>query len=161
MSDKLSKFPTRLDFSGKRSGSVFTIKPGYYAEHHPQAGDTARNAEAFFDQDDIAVFRGEPPQNSFASPVYELQPGGSPAVPSGRIFIRFRDGVKASSRKADIEASGYRFLEEAPYAPNAAWLTSESDSIADALVGISKLEALQDVENVEPQMLMKSSGRAP
>lgn len=87
--------------------------------------------------------------------VYTVQPGGSVAIPTGRIFIRFADGVNVADRTSDIENAGYKIAEKIDYAKNAAWLSEESGSIAKALAGIENLESIKGVENVEPQMLMK------
>jgi hypothetical protein len=86
---------------------------------------------------------------------YVLQPGGSTAKPTGRIFIRLADGVNISERSDEIEKAGYEIAEKIDYAPNAGWLTERSGSVEKALAGIEKLESIKDVENVEPQMLMK------
>ena len=87
--------------------------------------------------------------------VYATQPGGSHATPSGRIFIRFADGIDVADRVTEIEKAGYKIVETLAYATNAAWLTERSGSIGKALAGIKKLESIRDVENVEPQMLTK------
>lgn len=53
-----------------------------------------------------------------------------------------------------IKQAGYEITNSLPYAPHAAWVSAQSGNILDVLVGISRLEAIADVENVEPQMLM-------
>lgn len=50
-------------------------------------------------------------------------------------------------------------VESLAYVPQAAWLRAPSGDIAAALAGLSRLEQLADVENVEPQMLMESVRR--
>ena len=75
------------------------------------------------------------------------------------MFIRFANGVSISERSAEIEKAGYKIVEKIDYAENAGWLADRSGSIAKALVGIEKLESIKDVENVEPQMLMKRASR--
>jgi len=113
----------------------------------------------------IAVFRGEldeagmTVQSGALSAVYGLQPSGLLAVPTGRVFVRFAEGVKAESRRQEINRAGYELIESLSYAPHAAWLRARSGDIADALAGIPRLEQLPDVENVEPQMLMESVPR--
>jgi hypothetical protein len=92
-------------------------------------------------------------------PVYAAQPGGTTAVPTGQIFIRFKDGVQVEDRRTQIEQAGYEITQRVEYAPQAAWLQSRSGEIADALAGIQALEKIADVENVEPQMLMQRSLR--
>jgi len=85
-------------------------------------------------------------------PVYALS-GTVMVVPTGRIFVRFRDGVVASTRATDLERAGYRLAQMLPYAPNAAWVEADDQQIASALGNISRLERLGDVVNVEPQLL--------
>jgi hypothetical protein len=45
------------------------------------------------------------------------------------------------------------------YAPHAAWLEAADGSLAQALGGIARLEALSDVENVEPQWLTERAAK--
>lgn len=53
----------------------------------------------------------------------------------------------------------YELVESLAYAPQAAWLRAPSGDMADALAGLSRLEQLPDIENVEPQMLLESVRR--
>ena len=163
MEDFYSKYPRRFGAGTQRSGSGFLLKHGYYATHRTNA-DIVTDAELVLNDGAIAVFKGEPPRNrevqSSIGPVYELGPGGSLAVPTGLVFVRLRDGIDAASRQREIEQAGFELKNVVPYAPNAAWLKARSGSIADSLTGISKLTALEDVESVEPQMLMKGSARS-
>ena len=163
MEDFYSKYPSRVGAGTARSRSGFFLKRGYYATQRPPA-EIVQDAALVLNDGAIAVFKGEPPKTrevqSSIGPVYELSPGGSLAVPTGLVFIRFRDGIDAGSRQQEIEKTGFEVTDSIPYAPNAAWLKPCSGSIADSLTGISKLAALPDVESVEPQMLMKSSARS-
>jgi hypothetical protein len=110
----------------------------------------------------IAVYEGDVPAarpRGALTPVYSLDPRGRLAVPTGRIFLRLRDSARMVERRAAIESAGYRVDEIPAYAPQAAWLTSRTGDIADALGRLGLLEALADVENVEPQMLLEASRR--
>ncbi|HSQ18808.1 MAG TPA: hypothetical protein VLR92_00405 [Blastocatellia bacterium] len=162
MTKLFSEYPSQVRASTQRPGARFVRRPGYYAEHGRLQNMPARGAELVLNDGRIAVFQGEPAVEKrdsppiTLSPIYELQPGGSPAVPTGLIFIRLREGVDVASRRQEIERRGYEIAQTVPYASNAAWLRATSASIADALAGIAKLEALPDIENVEPQMLMES-----
>jgi len=163
MEDFYSKYPSRVSAGTGRSESGFILKHGYYATQRPPA-DVVEGAELLLEDGAIAVFKGEPPKTrevqSSIGPVYELGPGGSLAVPTGLVFIRFRAGISAGSRQQAIEEAGFELKDTIPYAPNAAWLKARSGSIADSLEGIATLASLPDIENVEPQMLMSSSHRA-
>lgn len=165
MQDFFSEYPSQVRAGTQRPGSSYVRKTGYYAEHGRQPDTPAPNASLLFNGGAIAVFEGKPAKDvvirppAALSPVYELHPGGSPAVPTGLVFIRFREGVDLASRQQEIEEASYQVAQVPPFASNAAWLRARSGAIADALTGIQKLEALPDVENVEPQMLMESTPR--
>ncbi|MGH7960233.1 MAG: hypothetical protein ACRERD_00210, partial [Candidatus Binatia bacterium] len=93
-------------------------------------------------------------------PVYALHPSGTPAVPTGQVFIRFQEGVTVEARRQEIEQAGYEIAQSIAYAPHAAWLQARSGEIAAALTGIPTLEKIAGVENVEPQMLMPKANRS-
>ena len=164
--DLFSEYPRQVRASTERPASLFVRKSGYYAVHGRQPDTPAPGAALLLDEGAIAVFQGEPDETQAASmvgtlgPVYALQPDGPPAVPTGLVFVRFAEGVAAESRRKDINRVGYEVAESVSYAPHAAWLHARSGRIADALAGISALEEMPDVENVEPQMLMASARRA-
>jgi hypothetical protein len=147
------------------SAPLYVRKAGHYAVHHRPTNTPAPDAVLLLEDGAIAVFRGEPDEAAEASqvgdlsPVYGLQPSGLPAVPTGRVFVRFAEGVQAESRRQEINRTGYELVESLAYAPHAAWLRPRSGDMADALAGISRLEQLPDIENVEPQMLMESVRR--
>ena len=164
MQDLFSEYPSQVRANTQRSGSSYVRKTDYYAEHGRQPDTPAPGAAVLFNDGAIAVFRGKPAKDAVLqpaalSPVYERHPGGSPAVPTGLVFIRFREGVDVASRQREIERAGYEVAQSPPFASNAAWLRARSGKIADALTGIPKLEALPEVENVEPQMLVESTHR--
>ena len=140
-----------------RTAVSYTRKPGYYAIHYNQPKTLVKGAILQLNDGKIAVFPGEPNQSEQGtlSPIYTLQPNGSLAVPTGLIFIRFAESVDVKSQREVINRAGYEIVESLPYAPHSAWLRAQSGNIADAIAGISRLEAIADVENVEPQMLME------
>ena len=127
--DPFPDYPARVAFSTERANLFYARVPGYYAVHH----ETPRSPEpgALFTLEDgtIAVFRGEPGQyagirnrEDFFTPVYALQPDGSPAVPTGRLLIRFSDETTVQEHRQEIEHAGYHIVEILSYAPQAAWL---------------------------------------
>jgi len=125
-------------------GPVYKLENERYAVHR---------------SDDELEFADGKAERADARPVYVLQPGGTPAVPTGLVFVRFKEGVKPNERTRDIEKAGYEIEQTLDYAPEAAWLRAKSGEIADALKGIDKLARIADVENVEPQMLMRRVSR--
>ncbi len=155
-----SDYPPEIRFSSQEPAVLYRLTSGYYAVHYPQPQAADPNAILQLNDGAIVVFPGTPHNVSgTVSPLYTLQAKGSLAVPTGLIFIRFSEGVTATSHQAEIKGSGYEIAEIPSYAPHTAWLRSQSGQILAALSGIAKLETIPDVENVEPQMLMASVGR--
>jgi hypothetical protein len=110
----------------------------------------------------IDVHRGAPPPTwqdaDRVTPVYSGPTGGI-AVPTGRVFVRFRDDVAVSARADELKRAGYRIAKTLPYAPNAAWLEADDGRVATALRNIGRLETLGDVVTVEPQLLSPRAAR--
>jgi hypothetical protein len=86
-------------------------------------------------------------------PSYELPGGGVAASPTGRILVRFANADTMEKRRKDIEAAGYVIDEILSYAPQAAWVRAASGDAGEGLSGVTKLEAIAGIEEVEPQML--------
>lgn len=160
-----SEYPQQIRFGTEPSAVLYSRKSGYYAVHYKQPGTVAPGAVLQLNDGAIAVFQGEPDESENAirlasttgtlGPIYTLQADGTLAVPTGLVFIRFVEGVEVESHREAIKQAGYEIAQSLSYAPHAAWLHAQSGNILDALVGISKLEAIPNVENVEPQMLME------
>jgi len=160
-----SEYPQQIRFGTEQSAVLYSRKSGYYAVHYKQPGTVAPGAVLQLNDGAIAVFQGEPDESENAirlasttgtlGPIYTLQADGTLAVPTGLVFIRFVEGVEVESHREAIKQAGYEIAQSLSYAPHAAWLRAQSGNILDALVGISKLEAIPNVENVEPQMLME------
>jgi len=163
--DVFASFPQEFPVSSRPGAGTYNLMPGYYAIHEQQPGPAGRDAVHLFNEGAIAVFQGSPDQAKLAgapeklSPVYALVPGGSPAVPTGLIFIRLADGIPVSKLQEEIKDAGYEVAESLAYAPNAAWLRARSGTIEKALAGLKVLGNLPQVESVEPQMLMESARR--
>lgn len=162
--DYFSDYPEQIRVSSDANGGAavsYTRKSGYYAVHYNQPGTVAVGAILRLNDGAIAVFSGEPNQSAqgILSPVYTLESNGSVAVPTGLVFIRFAEGVDVESQHEAINRAGYEVVQSLSYAPHAAWLRAQSGNIVDAIAGISQLEAIANVENVEPQMLMERSLR--
>ncbi|MBE9105468.1 hypothetical protein IQ229_11105 [Nostoc cf. edaphicum LEGE 07299] len=162
--DYFSEYPEQIRVSGDvslRTAVSYTRKPGYYAVHYNQPSTVAIGAILRLNDGAIAVFSGEPNQSEqgILSPVYTLESNASLAVPTGLVFIRFAEGVDVESQREVINRAGYEVAESLSYAPHTAWLRAKSGKIIDAIAGISQLEAITNVENVEPQMLMQRGFR--
>lgn len=163
--DIFASFPREISVNSRPGAKTYKLMPGYYAVHALQPGTPPPDAAYLFNEGTIGVFKGSPNQAGVAatrdnlSPVYALLAGGSPAVPTGLIFLRLAEGAPVAEYKEAIKGAGYVVAESLAYAPNAAWLRARSDNIADALTGVKALEELPDVESVEPQMLMENARR--
>lgn len=146
--DFFAEYPSRIETRPGDKRVKFELETDRYAIHRSGS--------------EPAVTKGTPAsekKEGSVGPVYSIQPSGTIAIPTGRVFVRFKKGTKAADRKDEIETAGYVISEEVGYAPEAAWLEDASGDIGKALGGISKLEKLADVENIEPQMLMPRVAR--
>lgn len=153
--DYFSEYPQQIRVVKDQATILYDRRPGYYAVHYNQPNTVAAQAVLQLNDGAIAVFAGEPQElDNTLSPIYTLQPDGSLAVPTGLIFIRFITGVDVELHRQAIAQAGYEVAQKLDYAPHAAWLRAQSGKILDALRGVSRLEAIPDVENVEPQILM-------
>jgi len=92
-------------------------------------------------------------------PVYRQQPGGELVAPTGRVLVRFGEGESADERSRDLERAGYAIERALPYAPHAAWVQPATGRISDALSGLDRLERLNGVVHVEPQVLRQMAQR--
>ena len=157
--DPFAGYPDTLRHSTQNPKVVYVRTNGLYAirgaagsRDLPLATLNAEGGEA------IRVYRrttGATTARALAEapllPVYS-QGAEAYAIPTGRVLVRFADSIKAESRAGDLKKLGYRIAQTLVYAPNAAWLESES-GMTDALRNIERVEQLAGVENVEPQFL--------
>jgi hypothetical protein len=156
--EDFTNYPQQVQV-GATPARTYVQQPGYYAVHYDQPPNaTIPNAMTTMNEEAIAVFSGTPternaPTNGSVTPVYALEPGGSIAIPTGLVFVRFAETIPATSQQDAIQAAGYEIVEIPEYAPYAAWVRSSSGDIAASLEGVSRLRAIAGVENVEPQML--------
>jgi hypothetical protein len=115
-------------------------------------GDLCPEAEArtiyVLPAEGITVAEGSPPAGRPTLAVYSFTPGEPPAVPTGRVFVRFEEG-----RAPNVEGTGYRIEEVPEYAPDSAWAVAADGRTESALTGLDRLVRLEGVVSVEPQML--------
>jgi len=83
-----------------------------------------------------------------------------PAVPTGRIFVRFKENVQAEEKYEALAAIGYQIIEIPAYAAHAAWVRGHPGGIDVSLSNIILLQSISDVLNIEPQMLTKLGYRS-
>lgn len=162
--DFLAKYPRKLTANAKAGAPSYELVSDLYAVHQERAR-LAEGAEQLLDDGKIAIFKVDANSSRLAAPqgmvsaVYRLSPGGSLAVPTGRIFIRFAEGLEVGASQEALSNAGYEVTETLAYARNAAWLETRSGDIADSLNGLAGLKNLPNIESVEPQMLMESVRR--
>ena len=157
--DPFAGYPDKLRHSTQnpkivyvRANDLYALRGPAGSRELPLATLNAESGEA------IRVYRGTTRATSARAlsetpplPVYS-QGAEAYAIPTGRVLVRFADSIKAESRADDLKKLGYRIAQTLVYAPNAAWLESES-GMTDALRNIERVERLEGVENVEPQFL--------
>ena len=129
----------------------------------PIAGDAIAPADArlVLEQEGIAVVPMTAAVQAVEGlgPVYQLEAGGNPAVPTGRVFVRLQEGRPASERRRDFVQAGYVVESIPAWAPHTAWLRPATGGIVAALHGLERLRALAGVEHVEPQLLRQRTTR--
>jgi hypothetical protein len=161
-----SEFPERIDASSERPHLLYHRLPEHYAIHGPLPTQLAHSVLVHFPGQSIAVCRGMPdPQlmqtkSLSITPVYALEPNGPFAVPTGLVFVRFKEGMKAEAQEQNLASTGYTITDIPLYAPHTAWVRHQSEDIATALTNLASLVTLSDVVNVEPQMLTKAARRS-
>jgi hypothetical protein len=153
-------YPTQLR-SGAGTGR-FERRPDLYSRRHGSRAD-ATGAIAVIAGEETAVFaiyEGQPRAGNDTDeigPVYSAGTAGPLAVPTGRVFVRLVDTVRAEDKRPQFEAAGFAIERSPSYAPHTAWVVPREGGVAYALPALSELERIPDVVHVEPQLLM---GRA-
>jgi hypothetical protein len=161
----LAESPLRLEGGSIHPGLKYERLKDYFAIHNFPNRRWIERAILVLNGGKIAVVRrtlfseDEIFGPQVIGPVYQLLPNGPLAVPTGLVFVRFDEAISLKEKTPVISRTGYRIDQVLSYAPHAGWLRAESDSISDALRGIDRLEALENVANVEPQVLMESARR--
>jgi hypothetical protein len=102
--------------------------------------------------------RGDPPDDGEVTAVY-AQKAGPIAVPTGEVFVRFAEDVRAEARLEELSNAGYEVAKIPSYAPNAAWVRAQGGDVADSLRNIAALRRLPGVQNVEAQMAVELTRR--
>ena len=165
------RFPAQLRVGSQSSATVFFKQTDTYSVHY--ADDIPTQARSLggnvLEEEKIVVFSQASVSNraltdalstaTEITPVYATQLGGSIAVPTGRVFIQFPEGDTAENHTDEISRAGYDISEQVIYAPHAAWLTPTTGRVEDGLGNLAGLISLPQVQSVEPQLLMESTGK--
>jgi hypothetical protein len=160
--DALRAYPSTLRHSTQNRDIVYRRSTDFIAFRGapPLSPSEARVLEMTGDDGELVqVYRAtgdhaqvSPSEPGALTPVYAL-PSGRLAVPTGRVFVRFREDVAAETRAEELKRAGYRITRTLGYAPNAAWVEADDGEASTALRNIDRLEAMSGAVNVEPQLL--------
>jgi len=163
--DVLSAFPHTLHASTTQPKRLYRRQPELIAIHARIEPPPGWPVVLTLDDPPIVICRGDAralPRRlleATLTPVYALTPRGAPAVPTGLVLVRFREGIAAAACADVVARQGFTIHDVLPYAPSAAWVRAASGGIPASLRGIAALESLPDVVNVEPQMVKRSARR--
>lgn len=161
---ELSAFPKTVRASLRTPEPQYHLVSTHVALHGVDAADSA-DAAARFEHEKIAVYPVQTLRDATRTgreatgPVYALS-GGTLAVPTGSVFVRFTPNVKFTDQADQLRSAGYDIVRTVSYAPNAGWVGAHSGGIAASLAGVDKLAAIPGVEEVEPQMLTRAARKA-
>ncbi len=144
----LASAPGELRHSTERPDVAYTLADDIVAAHDGDGNERDISIAAVDDA----------PAGGAVGPVYR-KAGGGLAVPTGRALVRFADTDRAEHHRDAIAAAGFDLEQPLSYAPQAAWVRASSGEITDTLSGLSQLERLAGVENVEPQLLSEAVRR--
>ena len=86
-------------------------------------------------------------------PVYRLEGGPVPFVPTGRLFVRLAPERRLDACAAELAGLGLRVSRVNDWAPHTGWVEAEDGDLATALGRIDAVGRLLSAENVEPEML--------
>ena len=156
----MPRSPRHLRVGTERAG-VFDRRDDLYAVRR-KAGASS-NAVARIEADaehHYTVHTGTPADahtGDDAIPVYSAGADGPLAVPTGRLFVRFNEGIKPADHTAALRKLGFTIEKTLSYAPSAAWVAPVAGNATAALEHLEALEKLPDVAHVEPQMIMQRS----
>lgn len=163
--DAFYAFPRTLHASTTQPKLLYRRQPELIAIHDRSEPPPGWKVVLTLDDPPIVICRGDTRALPHAllhatlTPVYALARGGAPAVPTGLVLVRFREGITATACGDVMAREGFTIHDVLPYAPSAAWVKAVSGGIPASLRGIPALESLPDVVNVEPQMVKHSARR--
>ncbi len=156
-----SAYPAQLKHGMANPTQVYQRADDLHARLPASRGPASAGATppASIDETQSLQLMGGPAKGPQAHVVYRDKVSGQVVIPSGRVLVRFADGVNAQDRASALQAAGYRIAKVLSYAPHSAWVESLAQDGAAALQGLPALETLADVENVEPQWLSPRAAR--
>jgi hypothetical protein len=161
----MSKFPRQFSVNTAPRPTHYALTDDYYAVTGEVERLRSTDIQFDSDEDRLTVRRKQPDEsisassNSRISPVYRLGDRGPLAVPTGKVFVRFKDRDSLEKHRKEIERAGFKVVQSLPYAPQAGWVEPSSGKIEDAITRFDTLNQIRGVEAVEPQMLLERQRR--
>ena len=107
----------------------------------------------------LAVVRVEDAGGRATGPVYRAASGGTLAVPTGRVFVRFGEDCSPDEQNAIAQGAGYRTESTPSWAPHSAWLVAAVGGAREALAALPGLLARRGVRHAEPELLRPAARR--
>jgi hypothetical protein len=163
--DDFAAFPRTLRSSTTEPRVLYRRVPDLVAIHSRTQAPAGWEVVLTLEDPPIVVCRRDThalPRASLRAtitPVYALTRRGAPAVPTGLVLVRFREGIAAAACGDALTREGFMIHGVLPQAPSAAWVKAASGGIPASLRGIPALESIPGVVNVEPQMVKRSAPR--
>jgi hypothetical protein len=159
-----SNYPAQIEVRSNEGQIVcYQLAPEFYARSSNVPRVPGERIVQRLD-DRFAIFQAQPSSGSRTEgdvlPVYRAQPSGMFAIPTGRLWVRFAEGVDATQMRERVEKAGCTVEELPPWAANSAWVRASSGKVADALAAVPVLQKSTGVEYVEPQMLLPSARKS-
>lgn len=156
--------PRQLHIGSGNDSVRFILSSEYLALHGIDPGTGLDGAALAFTEQGVGVFAKDEADARRAAglrmgPVYVNATGTSFAVPTGRVFLRLREGESAETLRSAIAGVGLRIAQIPAYAPHAAWLEPATGDIAAGLAALPALRTLAGVESVEPELLQRRAQR--
>jgi hypothetical protein len=88
---------------------------------------------------------------------------GAPPVATGRVFVRFADGMVAAEAADKLRAAGYEIERALDWAPNAIWVRPDEGPSGrkGRPADPRALEKIPGVVKVEPELLRPRAKKSP
>ncbi len=155
--EPLAQPPRQLPVSNERPEPAYELVDDMVAVHGEPDAPSLANATVRLDDGIAVVPKAEAGRltraQSTVGPVYRRVPGGSLAVPTGRVLVRYTEGDAAENHRDELAAARYEIDDALSYAPHTAWVRASSGDIADTLARLDELAALPGAVHVEAQMV--------
>ncbi|PYK66779.1 MAG: hypothetical protein DME50_04510 [Verrucomicrobia bacterium] len=155
-----SDYPAQIEVRSNEGQIVrYHLAPEFYARSSKVPPSPGERVVQRLDEG-FAIFQVPASSSTVAEgsvlPVYRAQPSGMLAVATGRLWVRFAEGIDATQKREKVEKVGCSLEELPPWTARGAWVRASSGKAVDALAAAAVLAGLPGVEHVEPQMLLSS-----